>query len=63
MVSKSKISNKIATPPIMNSIYQDSSSQKIIERQMISYMNIFKNIADQISDLNCRFIDVQDAAE
>ena len=60
MVSKSKISNKIATPPI---IYQDSSSQKIIERQMISYMNIFKNIADQISDLNCRFIDVQDAAE
>ena len=48
---------------ISNNVYIIPSSNEILERQMVSYMNIFKNIADQISDLNKRIDSIQDAAE
>lgn len=48
---------------ISNNSFAGPSSQIIVERQMKSYMNIFKNIADQISDLNNRIDYLNDAAE
>ena len=48
---------------ISNNVYIIPSPNEILERQMISYMNIFRNIADQISDLNKRIDKIQDAAE
>ena len=48
---------------ISNNVYIIPSPNEILERQMVSYMNIFKNIADQISDLNKRIDSIQDAAE
>ena len=48
---------------ISNNVYIIPSPNEMIERQMISYMNIFRNIADQISDLNKRIDDIQDVAE
>ena len=48
---------------ISNNVYIIPSPNEMLERQMISYMNIFRNIADQISDLNKRIDDIQDAAE
>ena len=48
---------------ISNNVYIIPSPNEILERQMISYMNIFRNIADQISDLNERIDKLEDAAE
>lgn len=48
---------------ISNNVYIIPSPNEILERQMISYMNIFRNIADQISDLNKRIDNLEDAAE
>ncbi len=48
---------------ISNNVYIIPSPNEILERQMISYMNIFRNIADQISDLNKRIDKIEDAAE
>jgi len=48
---------------ISNNVYIIPSPNEILERQMISYMNIFRNIADQISDLNQRIDNIEDAAE
>ena len=48
---------------ISNNVYIIPSPNEILERQMISYMNIFRNIADQISDLNKRIDNLQDVAE
>ena len=48
---------------ISNNVYIIPSPNEILERQMISYMNIFRNIADQISDLNKRIDKIQDVAE
>ena len=35
----------------------------VLEQQLHSYMKVFQNIADQISDLNLRAERLQDAAE
>ena len=48
---------------ISNNVFIIPSPNEILERQMISYMNIFRNIADQISDLNKKIDNIQDAAE
>ncbi len=48
---------------ISNNVYIIPSPNEILERQMISYMNIFRNIADQISDLNKKIDNLEDAAE
>ena len=48
---------------ISNNVFIVPSSNEILERQMISYMNIFRNIADQISDLNKKIDNLQEAAE
>ena len=60
MDTKLKVNDRILNPKISNNVYNSPSSEQIVERQMISYMNIFKNIADQISDLNNQ---ISDAAE
>ena len=48
---------------VSNNVFIIPSPNEILERQMISYMNIFRNIADQISDLNKKIDNIQDAAE
>ena len=48
---------------ISNNVFIIPSPNEILDRQMISYMNIFRNIAVQISDLNKKIDNIQDAAE
>ena len=48
---------------VSNYVFIIPSPNEILVRQMISYMNIFRNIADQISDLNKKIDNIQDAAE
>ena len=48
---------------ISNNVYIIPSPNEMLERQMVSYMNIFRNIADQISDLNKRIDKIEDVAE
>lgn len=63
MTSKINSKTKSFIPKYSNSTIAPSTVQRTIERQMVSYMTIFKNIADQISDLNNKFNDLTDAAE
>ena len=63
MTSKLKSETKSFIPKYTNSAIALGTTQRTIERQMVSYMTIFKNIADQISDLNNKFTDVTEAAE
>ena len=58
-----KNNNLVQTGKISNNVYIIPSPTEMLERQMVSYMNIFKNIADQISDLNNRIDNIEDAAE
>ncbi|MHA2364032.1 MAG: hypothetical protein ACXAC7_08730 [Candidatus Hodarchaeales archaeon] len=37
--------------------------EQILEQQLMSYMKVFQNIADQIGELNERVVKLQNAAE